>query len=193
MKSRKIEADSPSPLSSSSGFYGGISLWLIGCGITFHTSSIMEVGSVGIGDKGLGHSRGMHLRPIAQCLAPILTSQIYETILYVLTPFSLPMSLIVRPEFCVALMMSTLGLYLLHIVIFNAVHLRQKNERICWKVVLGYYVSCPFAAPCFLYLLARDAIQTAHDLDQRRQNRDISFSETWQCGLSSLHCKRLAG
>jgi hypothetical protein len=110
-----------------------------------------KLGRWELATKVLGHSRGMHLRPIALCLAPILTSQIYETILYILTPFTLPISLIVRPEFCVALMMSTLGLYLLHIVVFNAVHLRQKNERICWKVILGYYVSCPFAAPCFLY------------------------------------------
>jgi hypothetical protein len=77
------------------------------------------------------------------CAGLILTKQIYETILYILTPFTLPISLIVRPEFCVALMMATLGLYLLHIVIFNEVHLRQKNERICWKVVLGYYVRRP--------------------------------------------------
>ncbi|RHZ59279.1 glycosyltransferase family 2 protein [Aspergillus thermomutatus] len=72
----------------------------------------------------------------------VLTRQIYDTILYILTPFTLPISLIVRPEFCIALMMSTLGLYLLHVIIFNEVHLRQKNERICWKVVFGYYVRC---------------------------------------------------
>ncbi|KAF7121772.1 hypothetical protein CNMCM5793_009325 [Aspergillus hiratsukae] len=70
----------------------------------------------------------------------LVIQEIYETILYILTPFTLTISLIVRPEFCVALMMATLGLYLLHIVIFNEVHLRQKNERICWKVVLGYYM-----------------------------------------------------
>jgi hypothetical protein len=25
----------------------------------------------------------------------------------------------------------------MHVIIFNEVHLRQKNEGICWKVVLG--------------------------------------------------------
>jgi hypothetical protein len=34
-------------------------------------------------------------------------------------------------------MMSALGLYSMHVIIFNEVHLRQKNEGICWKVVLG--------------------------------------------------------
>ncbi|KAM0096741.1 hypothetical protein ACP6JE_008759 [Aspergillus fumigatus] len=70
----------------------------------------------------------------------VLTGQIYETLLYILTPFTLPISFIVRPEFCTVLLMSTLGLYLLHVIIFNEVHLRLKNERIGWKVVLGYYL-----------------------------------------------------
>jgi hypothetical protein len=34
-------------------------------------------------------------------------------------------------EFCIALMMSALGLYLLHVIIFNEVHLCPKNEGIC--------------------------------------------------------------
>ncbi|GAQ12131.1 hypothetical protein ALT_9452 [Aspergillus lentulus] len=70
----------------------------------------------------------------------LVMQEIYETVLYILTPFTLPISFIVRPEFCIALIMATLGLYLLHIIIFNEVHLRLKNERICWKVVLGYYM-----------------------------------------------------
>ncbi|GIJ90897.1 hypothetical protein Asppvi_009862 [Aspergillus pseudoviridinutans] len=70
----------------------------------------------------------------------LVMQEIYETVLYILTPFTLPISFIVRPEFCIALIMATLGLYLLHVIIFNEVHLRLKKERICWKVVLGYYM-----------------------------------------------------
>ncbi|KAH3513327.1 hypothetical protein KXV55_001802 [Aspergillus fumigatus] len=70
----------------------------------------------------------------------LVIQEIYETLLYILTPFTLPISFIVRPEFCTVLLMSTLGLYLLHVIIFNEVHLRLKNERIGWKVVLGYYM-----------------------------------------------------
>lgn len=77
----------------------------------------------------------------------VLTGQIYETLLYILTPFTLPISFIVRPEFCTVLLMSTLGLYLLHVIIFNEVHLRLKNEMIGWKVVLGYYVRCHHQLP----------------------------------------------
>lgn len=43
-------------------------------------------------------------------------------------------------EFCIALMVSTLALYSLHVIIFNDVHLCQKNEGICWKAVFGYYM-----------------------------------------------------
>ncbi|GFF34151.1 initiation-specific alpha-1,6-mannosyltransferase [Aspergillus udagawae] len=70
----------------------------------------------------------------------LVIQEIYETILYIITPFTLPISFIVRPEFCIVLIISTLGLYLLHVIIFNEVHLRLKNERICWKVVIGYYM-----------------------------------------------------
>jgi hypothetical protein len=88
----------------------------------------------------------MHSRPLL-CVLLVLTSQIYETLLYILTPFTLPISFIVRPEFCIALIMATLGLYLLHVIIFNEVHLRLKKERVCWKVVLGYYVRCRCPLP----------------------------------------------
>jgi hypothetical protein len=62
-------------------------------------------------------------------------------VLYLLTPFILPISLLVRPWFCVVLVMTTLGLYLLNAIIFNEIHLRLKNERVQLKVLLLYYVS----------------------------------------------------
>jgi hypothetical protein len=65
---------------------------------------------------------------------------VYETVLYLLTPFVLPISLLVRPWFCVTLLMTTLGLYLLNAIIFNEIHLRLRSERVKLKVLLWYYV-----------------------------------------------------
>ncbi|PYH96930.1 glycosyl transferase [Aspergillus ellipticus CBS 707.79] len=65
--------------------------------------------------------------------------ELYETILSILAPFVLPISLVVRPQFCIAVLFSTLGLYLLNAVLFNEIHLRLKNERVSWKVIFLYY------------------------------------------------------
>ncbi|KAE8167521.1 glycosyltransferase like family 2-domain-containing protein [Aspergillus tamarii] len=72
--------------------------------------------------------------------------EVYETLLYVLTPFIFPIAFIVRPVFCVAILGATLALYLINIIIFNAIHLRQKDERVGWNVVLWYYVVADDAA-----------------------------------------------
>ncbi|RAH66707.1 glycosyl transferase [Aspergillus aculeatinus CBS 121060] len=66
--------------------------------------------------------------------------EVYETVLSILAPFILPISLIVRPSFCISLLMATLGLYLLNAVLFNEIHLRLKNERVSWKVIVAYYM-----------------------------------------------------
>ncbi|KAL2860007.1 glycosyltransferase like family 2-domain-containing protein [Aspergillus pseudodeflectus] len=66
--------------------------------------------------------------------------EVYETILYLLTPFILPVSLIVQPWFCVAMSFGILGLYLLQVLIFNEFHLRRKNERVSMFTVLGFYM-----------------------------------------------------
>ncbi|KAE8313916.1 glycosyltransferase like family 2-domain-containing protein [Aspergillus transmontanensis] len=66
--------------------------------------------------------------------------EVYETLLYVLTPFILPIALMVRPVFCVIVMGGTLVLYLVNVIIFNAIHLRLKDERVGWNVVLWYYM-----------------------------------------------------
>jgi hypothetical protein len=65
---------------------------------------------------------------------------VYETVLYLLTPFVLPISLLVRPCFRVTLLMVTLGLYLLNAIVFNEIHLRLRSERVKLKVLLWYYV-----------------------------------------------------
>jgi hypothetical protein len=67
--------------------------------------------------------------------------QVYETLTYLLSPFILPISLLVRPAFCIAMLVAITGLYLLQVIIFNEIHLRRKNQRTSWGVVIGYYVS----------------------------------------------------
>ncbi|PVH98285.1 glycosyltransferase family 2 protein, partial [Periconia macrospinosa] len=66
--------------------------------------------------------------------------EVYETLLYLMTPFILPISFYVRPSFCGILLAATVGMYLINTVIFNEVHLRRKKERIGWTVLLIYYL-----------------------------------------------------
>lgn len=66
--------------------------------------------------------------------------EVYETLLYLFTPFILPISFIVSPAFCGYLLAGTIVLYLINVVIFNEVHLRMRNERIGWDVLLIYYM-----------------------------------------------------
>ncbi|PYI04384.1 glycosyl transferase [Aspergillus sclerotiicarbonarius CBS 121057] len=66
--------------------------------------------------------------------------ELYETILAIFAPFVLPIALIVRPKFCAVLLMATLALYLANAIIFNEVHLRLKQERVSWKIILLYYM-----------------------------------------------------
>ncbi|USP78286.1 glycosyltransferase family 2 protein [Curvularia clavata] len=66
--------------------------------------------------------------------------EVYETLLYLLTPFILPISFIVRPDFCGYLLAATVVMYLINVIIFNEVHLRRKNERVGWVLLYGYYL-----------------------------------------------------
>jgi hypothetical protein len=43
--------------------------------------------------------------------------EVYETLLYLLAPFVLPISLIVRPAFCGYLLAGTLGLYFINVTV----------------------------------------------------------------------------
>jgi hypothetical protein len=85
--------------------------------------------------------------------------EVYETLLYLLAPFVLPISLIVRPVFCIYLLIATVGMYYINVTvslrisctykpvrkqltlgqIFNEVHLRRRNERVGWVAVYIYY------------------------------------------------------
>ncbi|KAL4985291.1 glycosyltransferase like family 2-domain-containing protein [Aspergillus falconensis] len=73
--------------------------------------------------------------------------EVYETVLYLLTPFVLPVSLIVQPWFCISMSVAILGLYLLHVIFFNEIHLRRKKERVSMATVVGFYASSPFCVP----------------------------------------------
>jgi hypothetical protein len=113
----------------------------------------------------------------------ILSShQVYETLTYLLSPFILPISLLVRPAFCIAMLAAITGLYILQVILFNEIHLRRKNQRTSWKVVIGYYVSqprfrsldwipfnpCPILTPRLTVLYYTDPIQTRPPPYQRR-------------------------
>ncbi|KAH6633644.1 nucleotide-diphospho-sugar transferase [Boeremia exigua] len=66
--------------------------------------------------------------------------EVYETLLYLVSPFILPISFIVRPSFAGILLGATIVMYLLNTVIFNEVHLRRKNERLGWVLIYVYYL-----------------------------------------------------
>lgn len=67
-------------------------------------------------------------------------AQVYETLLYLMTPFILPISFYVRPSFSGILLGATIIMYLANTIIFNEVHLRRKGERIGWFTVYVYYL-----------------------------------------------------
>ncbi|KAL4900886.1 hypothetical protein BDW74DRAFT_170463 [Aspergillus multicolor] len=66
--------------------------------------------------------------------------EVYETVTYLSSPFLLPISLLVKPLFCLAILAAIAGLYLLQAIIFNEVHLRWKKARSSWAVILGCYI-----------------------------------------------------
>ncbi|EFX03805.1 glycosyl group 2 family protein [Grosmannia clavigera kw1407] len=66
--------------------------------------------------------------------------EVYETLLYLLAPFVLPISFVVQPAFSAYLFAATLVLYYINIIIFNLVHLRRRNESVSWTVCLVYYM-----------------------------------------------------
>jgi hypothetical protein len=70
----------------------------------------------------------------------LTNTQVYETLLYLLTPFILPISFVVRPSFCGYLLIATIAMYLINVIIFNEVHLRKKNERLGWVLIYVYYL-----------------------------------------------------
>jgi hypothetical protein len=64
--------------------------------------------------------------------------EVYDTLLYILAPFVLPMSFLANPKFTAMLMGITMGMYLLNAIIFNEIHLRLKDERVTLVCMLYY-------------------------------------------------------
>ncbi|KAG9204910.1 hypothetical protein G6514_010144 [Epicoccum nigrum] len=64
--------------------------------------------------------------------------EVYETLLYILAPFVLPMSFIINPAFIGIMTGVTSGIYLINAVIFNKIHLRLKKERVSWACIVYY-------------------------------------------------------
>ncbi|PYH82733.1 hypothetical protein BO82DRAFT_281380 [Aspergillus uvarum CBS 121591] len=78
--------------------------------------------------------------------------EVYETLLYLVAPFMLPISFAVRPAFCGIMLGATNGLYLLNVVLFNLIHLRKKKEPVSWTCLLVYYM--PYKIVLFLINVA---------------------------------------
>ncbi|KAH7136787.1 nucleotide-diphospho-sugar transferase [Dactylonectria estremocensis] len=66
--------------------------------------------------------------------------EIYETLLFLFIPFILPIALMLQPLLCGYLFAGMLGLYYLNSIIFNEVHLRLKNERVGFMILISYYI-----------------------------------------------------
>ncbi|KAL1617894.1 hypothetical protein SLS56_010772 [Neofusicoccum ribis] len=66
--------------------------------------------------------------------------EVYESLLYLLAPFMLPISFIVRPAFCGYLLAATVVIYFVNVLIFNEIHLRLRKQRVSWTVLLFYYI-----------------------------------------------------
>ncbi|KAK6435133.1 hypothetical protein LTR95_008684 [Oleoguttula sp. CCFEE 5521] len=66
--------------------------------------------------------------------------EMYETLLYLLAPFMLPISLVVWPAFCGYLTAATFALYFVNVTIFNEVHLHLRKERLGFVAVYIYYM-----------------------------------------------------
>lgn len=80
-----------------------------------------------------------------ECGAKLFVFQeIYETLLYLFTPFVLPISLIVRFQFSLELLAGTFVMYFLNVLIFNELHLRRKGERVSFMCLWVYYMPYKF-------------------------------------------------
>ncbi|CAN9376442.1 unnamed protein product [Alternaria alternata] len=64
--------------------------------------------------------------------------EVFETLLYVLAPFVLPMSFMINPAFTGIMTGVTTGVYLINAVLFNEIHLRLKKERVSWACIAYY-------------------------------------------------------
>ncbi|KAJ4375726.1 hypothetical protein N0V86_007259 [Didymella sp. IMI 355093] len=95
------------------------------------------------------------------------SSPVYETLLYLFTPFVLPISFVVRPAFCAYLLAGTVVMYLINVIIFNEIHLRRKNERLGWVLLYVYYLPYKIVltginvASCYWYVFIDDTLTSS--------------------------------
>ncbi|PVH68236.1 glycosyltransferase family 2 protein [Cadophora sp. DSE1049] len=87
--------------------------------------------------------------------------EVYETLLYLLTPIILPIAMIVRPMFCVILLVATFSLYLLNTTIFNLIHLRRKKKVLPNGEITTHAISTKALAYYMLYKLVLTAVNVA--------------------------------
>ncbi|KAI1619174.1 glycosyl transferase [Exophiala viscosa] len=66
--------------------------------------------------------------------------EVYETLLYLLTPIVLPISFAVRPLYTFYLLLATVGLYVVNAMIFNEIHLRLTGRMVNRVMLLTYYM-----------------------------------------------------
>jgi hypothetical protein len=121
-------------------------------------------------------------------------AQVYETLIYLLAPFVLPISFIVRPGFCGMLLGVTIAMYLINVIIFNEIHLRLKKERVNWKVLFFYYTFYKIALTvinvfsCYwsLYKYARYFAQRHPKVIEDRQAVEVLLSLEQDSRRSSM-------
>lgn len=65
--------------------------------------------------------------------------EVYETVLYLITPVVLPIMYIVRPDYTSFLFLGTLAMYFLNSLIFNELHLRLVGQRVSLTMLICYY------------------------------------------------------
>jgi hypothetical protein len=69
--------------------------------------------------------------------------EVYETLLYLLAPFVLPISFLMNPVFTAILTGFTTAMYVVNAIIFNEIHLRLKKERVS-IICLIYFIPYKF-------------------------------------------------
>ncbi|KAL8653881.1 MAG: hypothetical protein Q9226_003663 [Calogaya cf. arnoldii] len=66
--------------------------------------------------------------------------EVYETLLYLLAPFVIPISFATRPVFSSYLYAATITMYALNALIFNYVHLRSRRQTVPLRAFLYYNI-----------------------------------------------------
>lgn len=71
--------------------------------------------------------------------------EMYETLLYILAPFVLPISLVVQPAFCGYLLAGTLGLYYINVTVSHTLPGTERSEA-ATEIIADFQRSAPAPA-----------------------------------------------